>query len=138
VTDKPDPDELEAWRAARSIVKEDAMTDKPVDLEALALKDKWTDADCESIFRELIALRSGDDPRFDATDAAHPAWWRGHDRGAAGMRELVEKLKDELRQARARLAAVESLCLTANGVSNPRVLMGLASDILEALRKATP
>lgn len=26
-----------------------------------------------------------DDPESDATDAAHPAWWRGHDSGARGV-----------------------------------------------------
>jgi len=32
-----------------------------------------------------------DDPDMDATDGAHPAWWRGHDNGAAGMTKLLSK-----------------------------------------------
>lgn len=40
-----------------------------------------------------------DDPRMDATDAAHPAWWRGYDYGRTRPRinheELVEMLRLE-------------------------------------------
>lgn len=32
-----------------------------------------------------------DDPDFDGTDAAHPAWWRGNDRGVEAMCEIIEK-----------------------------------------------
>lgn len=41
-----------------------------------------------------------DRPECDATDVAHPAWWRGHDNGAKGMAELVERLRAELGQVR--------------------------------------
>lgn len=46
------------------------------------------EADCVTCLRARIAslVRAKhamrDDPSFDATDAAHPAWWRGHDHGA--------------------------------------------------------
>lgn len=28
---------------------------------------------------------------FDATDGAHPCWWRGHDNGARGMEAKLKK-----------------------------------------------
>lgn len=38
-------------------------------------------------------------PTWDATDAAHPCWWRGHDNGAKGMAKLVEELRAKLAEA---------------------------------------
>jgi hypothetical protein len=35
-------------------------------------------------------------PEWDATDAAHPCWWRGHDNGSNGMLERVNKILDQL------------------------------------------
>jgi hypothetical protein len=42
----------------------------------------------EALENEL-ARRPKDDPLFDATDGAHPAWWRGHDDGVRGATERV-------------------------------------------------
>jgi hypothetical protein len=33
-----------------------------------------------------------DNPEFDATDGAHPAWWRGHDDGARKARARIAEL----------------------------------------------
>jgi hypothetical protein len=40
-----------------------------------------------------------DDPSLDGTDAAHPAWWRGHDRASEAWREKAEKLTRDLDMA---------------------------------------
>lgn len=32
-----------------------------------------------------------DDPSLDGTDFAHPAWWRGNDRGVEAMCKIIEK-----------------------------------------------
>ena len=37
-----------------------------------------------------------DDPEFDATDAAHPAWWRGNDYGVLKTVSVVNKIMDAL------------------------------------------
>lgn len=37
-----------------------------------------------------------DNPEYDATDAAHPAWWRGHDHAERKMREQVDRLMAEV------------------------------------------
>lgn len=37
-----------------------------------------------------------DHPEFDATDGAHPAWWRGHDHAAAKFIELKLRLEASL------------------------------------------
>lgn len=36
-----------------------------------------------------------DDPIWDATDGAHPAWWRGHDHAAQKMQEALDKARAE-------------------------------------------
>ena len=44
---------------------------------------------------EIERLRKAwDDPIFDATDGAHPAWWRGHDHGALAAFNEIERLKN--------------------------------------------
>jgi hypothetical protein len=35
-----------------------------------------------------------DDPKMDGTDAAHPAWWRGHDNGVIGAVASVARVLD--------------------------------------------
>lgn len=45
-----------------------------------------------------------DNPKFDATDAAHPAWWRGHDRTAKKFEELVNELRAKLAEAERKLS----------------------------------
>ena len=42
-----------------------------------------------------------DDPALDATDGAHPAWWRGHDHATAQWRERVATAETERDEARA-------------------------------------
>ena len=48
-----------------------------------------------------------DDTTLDATDGAHPAWWRGHDHTEARMRAQVEAMRAERDEARAALAALK-------------------------------
>jgi Arc/MetJ family transcription regulator len=45
----------------------------------------------------------GDDAQWDGTDAAHPAWWRGHDDGSRGMAEKLWEHIVELVDAGQRL-----------------------------------
>lgn len=42
--------------------------------------------------------RVADDATLDGTDAAHPAWWRGHDAGAKGMTAALEEARAEVRR----------------------------------------
>jgi hypothetical protein len=46
-----------------------------------------------------------DEEIFDATDGAHPAWWRGHDHVAERMREQMETMRTERDAAYAVLAS---------------------------------
>lgn len=48
---------------------------------------------------ELRAQLASADPQWDATDAAHPAWWRGHDHAAKKFEELVSGLRAKLADA---------------------------------------
>ncbi len=49
---------------------------------------------------ESHRLRALDDPEFDGTDFAHPAWWRGHDDTVASMSERVSRILDGLDDGR--------------------------------------
>lgn len=49
-------------------------------------------AECERLRAELAA-RPADDPELDATDGAHPAWWRGHDYVAAVYQREIGLLR---------------------------------------------
>lgn len=41
-----------------------------------------------------MAEQPWDDPELDATDFAHPAWWRGHDHTTAVFCSLVHDILD--------------------------------------------
>ncbi|RPJ36949.1 MAG: hypothetical protein EHM35_07260 [Planctomycetaceae bacterium] len=38
---------------------------------------------------DLLRQLESTKPEWDATDGAHPCWWRGHDNGADGMRAAL-------------------------------------------------
>ena len=37
-----------------------------------------------------------DNPEFDATDGAHPAWWRGNDHGWNKAQDKIKELEDRI------------------------------------------
>jgi hypothetical protein len=41
------------------------------------------------------ALEEKDNPAFDGTDGAHPAWWRGQDAGAKGVIKALTQVLDK-------------------------------------------
>jgi len=51
-------------------------------------------AENEELKAENERLRKLDDPVFDATDAAHPAWWRGEKYGSQQAARKVRKILD--------------------------------------------
>ncbi len=61
-------------------------------------------ADCDNPIDALESLASDpkrtfvDDPIFDATDGAHPAWWRGHDYVTERWKERVQALEAQLQE----------------------------------------
>jgi hypothetical protein len=67
---------------------------------------------------KLSALEAQLSPDNDATDAAHPCWWRGHDAGAKGMAVLVEKLRGQLAECereRDELATLRQAAIVRQG-----------------------
>lgn len=48
----------------------------------------------EDIKSEFVRAQMADDPAFDCTDAAHPAWWRGQEYGAAAIVREVSSILD--------------------------------------------
>jgi hypothetical protein len=113
----------ERLRASERAAQERATTAEArvVELEAeLARSQKMLDicgavhghnvrlkSDRDEARTKLAALEAQLSPENDATDAAHPAWWRGHDAGTRGMTGLAEKLKAKLVECERLLAASE-------------------------------
>jgi hypothetical protein len=57
-------------------------------------------SDVLTLVAEVERLRAQDNPALDATDGAHPAWWRGHDYVTERWRERLataEAERDDLR-----------------------------------------
>jgi hypothetical protein len=50
---------------------------------------------------------TSDDPIFDGTDGAHPAWWRGHDHAAAQLVAQRDAARDQAAAATADALAAE-------------------------------
>jgi len=76
--------EVATLKAEREASVTAFVTDKPVlARENAALR--------EEVKRLRIAY---DDPSLDATDGAHPAWWRGNDAGVAGAVRIINEALD--------------------------------------------
>lgn len=54
----------------------------------------------------LLRSALADNPDFDATDGAHPAWWRGHAHGARRMAAALDAARAERDEARASMEAL--------------------------------
>lgn len=76
------------------------------------LHARWLESDCcdyaaaqaiaealPGLMDELELLTEKNNPYWDATDAAHPAWWRGQDSGIAGVCERVTEMLDGTRKS---------------------------------------
>ena len=50
---------------------------------------------------------AGDDPLWDGTDAAHPAWWRGNDAGVLATVRIVNEILDGKRSGPAHYGSPE-------------------------------
>jgi hypothetical protein len=46
----------------------------------------------------VAAIQLVDNPAFDGTDGAHPAWWRGNDAGGAEVTQAVQEMLEGKRQ----------------------------------------
>ena len=55
-----------------------------------------------------FATCSPDNPEMDATDGAHPAWWRGHDYVSMRFYEELAKARERADKAEAKLAELEA------------------------------
>jgi len=80
--------------------------------------------------------KAQDRPKSDATDGAHPAWWRGHDRAETKFRELVACLRSELDAAKAeneRLGAIITLVASWLDVAPDDGSTGYAQQLLDAI-----
>jgi hypothetical protein len=79
----------QASKAAEHIVKLLAERGVPVDTTVC----EWQLADIiDREFAEIVKKERCDDPELDATDFAHPAWWRGNDAGCAAIVRRIEEI----------------------------------------------
>ena len=75
-------DPLHAVRDLESIKKAEAVLNK--------FRDTPPPVFGYSAVRYLLACAFRDDPELDATDGAHPAWWRGNDHGVAAATDIIK------------------------------------------------
>lgn len=61
--------------------------------------------------RARFAACYPDDPELDATEGAHPAWWRGHDYVAAKFREVLSLERARVVELERRLASIKEASL---------------------------
>lgn len=69
-----------------------------VECDTCAMRGPWGDCYGDAIEKWNSLPRQPtieDDPSNDATDFAHPAWWRGHDHGFAGAVRMFKKALTE-------------------------------------------
>lgn len=61
---------------------------------------------------------SADQPQWDSTDAAHPAWWRGNDRGVEATVEALNRVLDEGKAGTFASPALEKLAQRVASLSS--------------------
>lgn len=90
---------------------------------------------------------------FDATDGAHPAWWRGYDRGfddsarclertitdpVRDMRDCAERTRPfTILRTKVATLAINDGCLRAELKERDRTIEGLRKELAEAKRALT-
>lgn len=84
---------------------------QPADADFIAFARNDTAPDLIDRLLDELERRQVDDPALDCTDAAHPAWWRGHDQ------------------------AIKALCMTINGILDGELIDGVCSEPWESTRK---
>lgn len=88
---------FDAFAARKVAEAERGWRDQDIEARALirrAAELIKTSANVGGTGKSLAQLEvEADDPQWDGTDAAHPAWWRGNDRGC---RFVTQRLTDAL------------------------------------------
>jgi hypothetical protein len=89
---------------ARNCIDRDAAIERAEAVEAQLAEANARLNKLEGQYADASLYGNQNNPDFDATDAAHPAWWRGHDHVAAMFEQKVGKLKGELDEANKTIA----------------------------------
>lgn len=76
------------------------ISDEGIVNAACTSAQSFIDIDVAALRRaiETAGVESIDDSSLDATDAAHPAWWRGQEAASKVWAARVEKLETELKK----------------------------------------
>lgn len=117
--------------------------------QVCARGDGWTELPMAAVVRIADELRgnagaANGDPLFDATDGAHPAWWRGHDRAAQVWQERATTAERERDETRAELTTLcdvareylDAVAAIERAVSEPRAGAVIDSAAMIARRNA--
>lgn len=89
---------VEALEALEACVRNDWILWDEREKELAGLRQQFYELQ-QSASDEVIELRAEverlrDDPECDATDLAHPAWWRGNDAGVHATVEVIRRVLD--------------------------------------------
>jgi hypothetical protein len=78
-----------------------------------------------------------DDPHFDATDGAHPAWWRGHDHTVTVLCRIFDEIiSDPMRMMRQGGVCARPLHETKVRIATLAINVGcLRAELAEARRE---
>jgi hypothetical protein len=90
--------QIDAFAARKLAEAERGWRDQDIEARALirrAAELIKTSANVGGTGKSLAQLEvEADDPQWDGTDAAHPAWWRGNDRGCRFVTQLLTDALD--------------------------------------------
>jgi hypothetical protein len=93
---------------------------------AKALRKAGQEEDADAVLAYLDRI-DRDDPLFDCTDAAHPAWWRAHDYVARRFSELVRRVRAERDELKRQLTAA----ITVIEIGEASALFDLSRPLAE-------
>lgn len=86
----------------------------------------------DEIFGDRLVIVQEDDPSWDSTDAAHPAWWRGQDHATKKWSARVGSLKSERDEL---LGVVKDMQGQLRDFENTKHELGLANGAIETYRE---
>lgn len=130
---KPDPPDWAKRMAAEKLKELSLPQFKGVHFPDTELQQVLSDLDAWNWFVSCLAEAAtrGDNPDLDATDGAHPAWWRGNE---SGSNATADALASVALTGRARVFANQQVERAAQLIEVLRVTDRRATEERERMR----
>jgi hypothetical protein len=85
---------------------------------------------------DTLVKKLQDDPEMDATDAAHPAWWRGHEHTVASLVQYVNETLDGVHGDGPRGMGIMPWQALRQRLYDIRTLLGIAERIIGSTKRS--